>query len=109
LLQFGAEFFVFQFAMQKHKDKTQRTVILLLVLYGCEAWSLTLRVEHRLMVYKDRVLREVFGPNGDKVTGELRRLHSKELYALYFSPNISQIIKSRRTRWAVHVTHKGDR
>ena len=56
-----------------------RTIILPLVLYGCETWSLTLREEHRLKVFDNRVLRKVFGPKRDEVTGEWRKLHNEEL------------------------------
>ena len=66
-------------------------------LYGCEALSLTLREVRRLCVFENRVLRRIFGPKRDEVTVEWRRLHNKELYALY-SPNIIQVIKSRRLR-----------
>jgi hypothetical protein len=69
-------------------------------LYGCETWSVTLREEHRLRVFENRVLRRIFGPKRDEVTGEWRRLHKKELYALYLSPNIIRVIKSRRMRWS---------
>jgi hypothetical protein len=55
------------------------------VLYGCETWSLTLREEHRLRVFDNRVLRRIFGPNRDEVTGEWRRLHSGEIHDLYSS------------------------
>jgi hypothetical protein len=55
------------------------------------------------------VLRRIFGPKRDEVTGEWRRLHNKELYALYSSPNIIQVIKSKRLRWAGHVAHMGNR
>jgi hypothetical protein len=79
------------------------------VLYGCESWSLTLREECRLRVFENKVLRRIFGPKRDEGTGEWRRLHNKELYALYFSPNIIQMIKSRRLRWAGHVARMGDR
>ena len=72
------------------------TIVLPVVLYGCETWSLTLMEEYRLRVFENRVLRRIFGPKSDEVTGKWRRLHSRELYALYFSPNISQVIKSRR-------------
>jgi hypothetical protein len=54
-----------------------RTIILLVVLYGCETWSLTLREEHRLRVFENRVLRRIFGPKRDEVTGEWRRLHNE--------------------------------
>jgi hypothetical protein len=65
------------------KIKIYRTIIFLVVLYGCETWSLTLRKECRLTVFENRVLRRMFGPKSDEVTGEWRRLHNKELYALY--------------------------
>jgi hypothetical protein len=64
------------------------------VLYGCETWSLTLREEHRLRVLENRVLRRIFGPKRDEVTGEWRKLHNEELRDLYFSPSIIKIIKS---------------
>jgi hypothetical protein len=62
--------------------KIYRTIILPVVLYGCETWSLTLREEHRLRVFKNRVLRRIFGTKRDEVTGEWRRLHNEELYEL---------------------------
>jgi hypothetical protein len=91
------------------KIKIYRTVILPVVLYGCESWSLTLREEWRLRVFENKVLRRIFGPKRDEVTGEWRRLHNKELYALYSSPNIIRVIKSRRLRWAGHVARMGER
>jgi hypothetical protein len=90
------------------KIKIYITIILPVVLYGCESWSLTLREECRLRVFENRVLRRIFGPKKDEVTGEWRRLHSKELYALYSSPNIIRVIKSRRLRWAGHVARMGE-
>ena len=66
------------------------------VLYGCETWSLTLREERRLRVFGNRVLRRIFGPKRDGVTGEWRKLHNEELNDLYCSPDIVQVIKSRR-------------
>jgi hypothetical protein len=89
------------------KIKIYRTIILPVVLYGCEGWSLTLRKECRLRVFENRVLRRIFGPKRDEVTGEWRRLHNRELYALYSSPNIIRVIKSRRLRWAGHVARMG--
>jgi hypothetical protein len=90
------------------KIKIYRTIILPAVLYGRETWSLTLREEHRLRVFKNRVLRRIFGPKRDEVTGEWRRLHNEELYDLYSSPNIIRVIKSRRMRWAGHVASMGE-
>ena len=66
-------------------------------------WSQTLREEHRLRVFEKRVLRRIFGPKRDGVTGEWRKLHNEELNDLYCSPNIVWVIKSRRMRWAGHV------
>jgi hypothetical protein len=77
-------------------------IILLAVLYGCETWSLTLREEHRLRVFENRVLRRVFGSKRDEVTGEWRKLHKEELHDLYSSPSTIRIIKSRKMRWAGH-------
>jgi hypothetical protein len=79
------------------------------VLYGCETWSLTLREEHRLRVFENRMLRRIFGPKRDEVMGEWRKLHNKELHDLYSSPSIIRIIKSRRMRWAGHVAQMGRR
>jgi hypothetical protein len=89
------------------KIKIYRTIILPVVLYGCVTWSLTLREECWLRVFENKVLRRIFGPKRDEVTGEWRRLHNKELYALYSSPNIIGVIKSRRLRWAGHVARMG--
>jgi len=85
------------------KIKIYRTIILPVVLYGCETWSLTLREEHRLWVFENRVLRRIFGPKRDEVTGEWRKIHNEQLNVLYSSPNTVQVIKSRRMRWVGHV------
>jgi hypothetical protein len=80
------------------KVQIYRTIILPVVLYGCETWSVTFRDEHRLRVFANRVLRKIFWPKTDEVTGDLRRLHNEELYDLYSSPHIIRVIKSRRRR-----------
>ena len=80
---------------KKLKVKTYKTIILLVVLYGCETWSLTLREEHRLWVFENKVLRKIFGAKRDEITGEWRKLHNAELHALYSLPNISRDLKSR--------------
>jgi hypothetical protein len=79
------------------------TRILPVVLYGCETWSLTLREEHRLRVFENRVLRRIFGPKRDIMTGGWRKLHNEEFHNLYSSPSIIRMIKSRRMRWTGHV------
>jgi hypothetical protein len=84
------------------KIKIYKTVILPVVLYGCETWSLTLREEHRLRVFENRVLRRIFGPKSEE-DGSWIKLHNDELHSLYSSPNIVRVIKSRRLRWAEHV------
>ena len=76
------------------KIKIYRTIILPVVLCGCETWSLTLREERRLRVFAKRVLRRVFWPIRDKVTGEWRKLNNKELSDLYSLPNIVRVVKS---------------
>jgi hypothetical protein len=65
--------------------------------------------EHRVRVFENRVLRRIFGPKRDEVTGEWRKLHNKELHYLYSSPSIIRIIKSRRMRWAGHVARMGEK
>ena len=80
------------------KIKIYRTIILPVVLYGCETWSLTLREERSLRVFENMVLRRIFGRRRDEVTGDWRRLHNEEINVLY-SPNIVRVIKTRRMRW----------
>jgi hypothetical protein len=76
------------------KIKIYKTIILPLVLYGCETWSFTLREEHRLRVFENRVLRRIFGP--------------KQLHGSYSSPSIVRVIKARRMRWAGYVERMGE-
>jgi len=78
------------------------------VLYGSETWSLTLREERRLRVSENKVLRRVYGPKRDEVTGEWRKLHNEELNDLYSLPSIVRVVKSRRMRWAGHVARMGE-
>jgi hypothetical protein len=90
------------------KVKIYRTIILSVVLNGCETWSVISREEHRLRVFENRVLRRIFGSKRDEVTGEWSKLHSGELHNLYSSPDIIRQIKSRRMRWAGHVARRGE-
>ena len=90
------------------KIKIYKTIIFP-VLYGCEIWLLILREERRLRVFGNRVLRRMFGPKRDEVTGEWRKLHNEELNDLCSSPSIFRVIKWRRMRWAGHVVRMGER
>jgi hypothetical protein len=86
-------------------DCNGKTIILSVVLYGCETWSLTLREKHRLRAFENRLLRRILGPKRDEVTGGWRKLHNEELLNLYSSPN--RTIESRRMRWERHVARMG--
>jgi hypothetical protein len=88
------------------KIKIYRTVILPVMLYGCETWSLTLREEHKLRVFENRMLR-TFGPKREE-DGSWRKFHNDELHGLYSSPNIVRVIKSRKLREAGHVARVGE-
>jgi hypothetical protein len=79
------------------------------VLYGCETWSLAVREEHKLRVFENRMLRIIFGPKRDGVTGGWRKLHNEDFHNLYSSPSIIRIIKSRRMRWVGHVVRMGEK
>jgi len=86
LLSFGTESFVFRFVAQNLKIKIYRTIILQVVLHGCETWLLTLREECRLRVFEDRVLRRIFGPKRDEVTMDWRKLHGRNLIICTLHP-----------------------
>ena len=88
--------------------KIHRTIILPVVLYGCESGSLALREEHWQRVFHNRVLRRMFRPKMDEVTRKWRKLHNEELNDLYCSPNIVRMIKWRRMWWEGHVARMGN-
>jgi hypothetical protein len=106
---FGAEPFVLSPAEKNMKVRIYKTIILPVVLYICETWSLTLREEHKLRVFENRVLRSIVGPKRDGVTGGWRKLHNEELHNLNSSRIIIRIIKSRSMRWAGHVARMGEK
>jgi hypothetical protein len=87
--------------------KIYKTIILPVVLYWHETWSVMLKEEHKLRVFENRILRRIFGPKRDEVIGEWRKLHNEELHNLYSSPDIIRQVKSRRMRWAGHVACMG--
>ena len=97
------------FLCKNVKIKIYMTIILPVVVYGCETWSLTLSKVRRLRVFEKRVLRRIFEPKRDEVTGEWRKLRNNELNDLYSSPNNVRVIKLRRMRWAGHVARMGER
>jgi hypothetical protein len=108
LLLFSPKSFVLPSYIKNLKIKIYKTVILPVVLYGCETWSLPLGEEHRLRVFENRMLRKIFGPKREE-DGSWRILHNDELHDLYSSPNIVKVIKSRRRRrWAGHVACMGE-
>jgi hypothetical protein len=90
------------------KIKICRTIILPVVSYGCETWSLKLREEHRLRIFENRMLRRIFGPKREEVVGGWRGLHNEEPCNLYASPNVSWVMKSRRMRWVGQVACMGE-
>jgi hypothetical protein len=88
------------------KIRIYRTIILPVVLFGCETWSLTLKEEHRLRVFENRVLMRIFGVKRYEVTGDWRKMHNEELHNLYSSPSTIRMIKTRRMRW--HGSYEGE-
>jgi len=91
------------------KIKIYRTIILPVVLYVCETWSLTLREQRRLRLFENRLLRRIFGPKRNELKGEWRKVHNEELSDLYSSRNIVRVIKPRRMRWVGYVARMGER
>jgi len=84
-----------RFISRKMKLKIYRTVILPVILSGCESWSTTLADEHKLRVFENKVFRKIYGPKRDEMTGKWRRLHNEELHGLYDSLDVVKILKSR--------------
>jgi hypothetical protein len=95
---------VFLSVLYKIKTKMYKSVILPVVLYGCETWSFYLREGHKLRVFENRMLRKVFGPKREEVAGSWRRLHNEGCGFVICMLHI----KSRRIRWAGHVTCMGE-
>jgi hypothetical protein len=107
LLLFSPKYFSSRLISRNLKIKIYKTVILPVVLYRCETWSLSLGEVHRLRVFESRVLRKIFGPKSEE-DGSWRKLHNDELHDLYSSPNIVRVIKSRRMRWTGRVARMGE-
>jgi hypothetical protein len=91
------------------KIKTYRAVILPVIFHACGTWSLIRREEHRLRVFDNRALEQIFGPKMDEVIGEWKRLHNEKLYDRHSSPNFIRVMKSRKMRWAGNVAGVGER
>jgi hypothetical protein len=91
------------------KIRIYKTIILLVVLYGCQTWSLALREEHRLSVFENKMLRKIFGSKKVEATGGWRTLLNEDPHNLCSFPNIIRMIKSRRMRWAGHVVRMGEK
>jgi hypothetical protein len=93
------------------KIKVYRTVVWAVVVYGCQTWTVTLREQHRLRVFENRVLREISVPKKKEMTGGWRRLYvyNEDLYDLYFSPIVIWVISSRTMKWVGHVARTKDK
>jgi hypothetical protein len=89
--------------------KNINITILAVFLNGCETWSLALWQKHRPRVFENRVLRRIFGPKRDEVTGEWRKLHNEDIHNLHSSPSIIRMTKSGTMRWGGHVARMGRR
>jgi hypothetical protein len=98
---------IFHVFIFSEAEKLKSLINSILVLYGCETWSLTLREEHRLRMFENRMLRKICRPKRDEGTGQWRKVHDEELHDLYPSP--SRIMKSRRMRWVGHEARMGDK
>ena len=109
VLSLGAEFWSPSLIAKNINFKIHWNIILPLVLYGCETWTLTLTEERRLRVSENRVLRRIFGLKREEVTRQCRKLHNEEPNDLYTSPSIDRVIKLRRMRGAGQVTRRGER
>jgi hypothetical protein len=92
-----------------YEVRIYKTIILLVFLYRCETWSQRVREEHKLRALEKRVLRRIYGPKWDGVTGGWRKLHNEELHNVHSSPSIIRIIKWRRMRWTGHVERMGEK
>jgi hypothetical protein len=106
-ISFCSETFVFSSSIQKPKFKMNEIIARPILLFGCETWSLTLREDHRLRVFENRVLRRIFGPKRDEVTGGRRLLHRSN-FVTCTSRKILSVTKARRISWVRHVTRKGE-
>jgi hypothetical protein len=109
LLPFSSGLLSSRLLSKNIKIRIYKIIVLPVVLYGCETWSVILREERRLRAFENRVLRRIFGPKRDEVTGDWRKLHNEELHNLYSSPHIIRRIKSSRMRWAGHVARMGEK
>jgi hypothetical protein len=107
LLSFGAESFAFWLLSKYLKINIYRNIILPVVLYGCETWSLLLREQLRLRLIVNRVLMRMCGSKRNGIRGEGRKLHNEELNDLYSSSTIVRVIKYRKKRWAGYIARMG--